>query len=140
MFDDRVLKVGVEVNGELKVYDGAAITVKFVKTADPKQNSCDVTIANMLTDTIDYLVTEASQWNPNPKPKLLTIDAGRASTGIATIFTGDITSALPTMPPDRILMMKAKTQENAKYIWKGRQSAKTVQLKTLATNIAKDYG
>ena len=140
MFDDRVLKVGVEVNGELKVYDGAAITVKFVKTADPKQNSCDVTIANMLTDTIDYLVTEASQWNPNPKPKLLTIDAGIASTGIATIFTGDITSALPTMPPDRILTMKAKTQENAKYIWKGRQSAKTVQLKTLATNIAKDYG
>lgn len=139
MFDDRVLKIGVEVNGQLKVYEDAAMTVKFVKTADAKQNSCDVTIANMLTDTIDYLVTETSPWNPNPKPKILSIDAGRLSTGIATVFTGDVTSAVPTMPPDRILTMKAKTQENAKYVWKGRQSAKTVQLKTLAQNIADDY-
>lgn len=140
MFDDRILKVGLEVNGELKVYEGAAITVKYQKTADPKQNTCDVTIADLSTDTIDYLVTETSPWNPNAKPKIMSIEAGRASTGIATIFTGDVTSASPTMPPDRILTLKAKTQENAKYIWKGRPSAKTVQLSTLSENVAKDYG
>lgn len=137
--DDRILRLGLEVNGQLQVYEGAAITVKFVKSADAKQNSCDASIANLSIPTIDYLVTETSPWNPNAKPKILSVEAGRASTGIAVVFTGDITSAIPTMPPDRILSLKAKTQENSKYVWKGRQSAKTVQLKTLAQNIATDY-
>lgn len=139
MFDDRVLRLGVEVNGQLQVYEGAAIVVKFIKTADAKQNTCDASIANLNTSTIDYLVTETSPWNPNAKPKVVSIEAGRLSTGVANIFIGDITSATTTMPPDRILSVKAKTQENAKYVWKGRQSTKTVQLKTLAENIANDY-
>lgn len=140
MFDDRILRVGLEVNGQLHVYEGAAITVKYQKTADPKQNSCDVTIADLALSTIDFLVTETSPWNPNAKPKVLTVEAGRAATGVATVFTGDITSSMPTMPPDRILTMKAKTDEKSKYVWKGRQSAKTVQLSTLAESIAQDYG
>lgn len=139
MFDDRILQIGVEVSGQLKVYSDAHMTCKFVKSIDPKQNSCEVTIANMLVDTIDYLVTETSPWNPNPKPKLLTVTAGRVSTGTAVVFTGDITSSIPTMPPDRVLSMKAKTQEGAKYVWKSRQSAATVQLARLAGMVASDF-
>lgn len=140
MFDDRLLQIGVEVEGVLKTYEGADMGVKFTKSTDPKQNTCEVWIDNMLVDTIDYLVTETSPWNPNAKPKLLTVQAGRASTGIQRIFTGDITSSVPTMPPDRRLTMKAKTQENAKYIFQSTRSAKTVQLSTLCQRIAKDYG
>lgn len=140
MFDNRILRLGLEINGQLKVYEGAAITAKIVKNTDPKQNSCEVSIANLDVDNIDYLVTETSPWNPSAKPKVLTVEAGRQSTGTAMLFTGDITSATPTMPPDRILTMKAKTQESAKYKYAGRQSAKTVQLSELSRLVASDYG
>ena len=138
--DDRILQVGVEINGELKVYSDAAMTVKTTKSTDSKQNSCEVTIANLLKDNIDYLVTETSPWNPNPKPKLLTVIAGRQSMGTDRIFIGDITNSLPTMPPDRVLTMKASTQDGAKYVWATRQSPKTVAISTLARDIASDYG
>ncbi|MCR8526375.1 hypothetical protein WB334_25725, partial [Escherichia coli] len=95
---------------------------------------------NMLVDTIDYLVTETSPWNPSAKPKLLTISAGRKSTGAQTIFAGDVTSSSPSMPPDRRLTMKAKTQENNKYQWQSTSTTKTVQLSVLAQRIADDYG
>lgn len=140
MFDDRILKIGVEVNGQLKVYEGASMGAKFIKSTDDKQNTAEVFIDNMLVDTIDYLVTETSPWNPNAKPKLLTISAGRKSTGAQTIFTGDITSSSPSMPPDRRLTMKAKTQENNKYKWQSTSTTKTVQLSVLAQRIADDYG
>lgn len=140
MFDDRILKIGVEVNSQLKVYEGASMGAKFIKSTDDKQNTAEVFIDNMLIDTIDYLVTETSPWNPNAKPKLLTISAGRKSTGAQTIFTGDITSSSPSMPPDRRLTMKAKTQENNKYKWQSTSTTKTVQLSVLAQRIADDYG
>lgn len=140
MFDDRLLQIGVEVGGALKLYEGASMGVKFTKSTDPKQNACEVFIDDMAVDTIDYLVTETSPWNPNAKPKLLTILAGRASTGVQRIFTGDITSSVPTMPPDRRLTIKAKTQENNKYVWQATKSAKTVQLSVLSKRVADDYG
>ena len=140
MFDDRLLQIGVEVSGALKIYEGAAMGVKFTKSTDPKQNACEIWIDNMAVETIDYLVTETSPWNPNEKPKLMTVLAGRTSTGVQRIFTGDITSSVPTMPPDRKLTMKAKTQENNKYVWQATKSAKTVQLSVLAKRVADDYG
>lgn len=140
MIDGRLLQIGIEVNGALKMYEGAAMGVKFTKSTDPKQNACELWIDNMSVDTIDYLVTETSPWNPNAKPKTITVLAGRESTGIQRIFTGDITSSTPSGPPDRKLTMKAKTQENNKYVWQSTQSAKTVQLSVLAKRVADDYG
>lgn len=139
MFDDRVLQVGIEVNGQLLVYEGANITVKFTKNTDSKQNEVEVSISNLLKETIDYLVTETSPWNPNAKPKILTIMAGRASTGVERVFTGDITSAIPTMPPDRTLQMKARTQDGAKYKFAAVNSPKTIQLSQLAKKVADSF-
>lgn len=140
MFDDRLLQIGVEVGGVLKIYEGASMGVKFTKSTDPKQNACEVFIDDMAVETIDYLVTETSPWNPNTKPKLLTVLAGRTSTGVQRIFTGDITSSTPSMPPDRRLTMKGKTQENNKYVWQATKSTQTVQLSVLSKRIADDYG
>ena len=39
MLDGRVLEVGIEINGEMQFYSGAAIAVKINKTTDTKQNS-----------------------------------------------------------------------------------------------------
>lgn len=139
MFDDRVLNIGIEINGQLHVFTGAAGTVKIVKSSDSKQNSCQIALDNLLLETIDYLVTETSPWNPNQKPKLITVSAGRQSTGVETIYTGDVILAEPSMPPDRRLSMKALTQNGAKYKWASRSSPKTVQLSDLCKGVASDY-
>lgn len=140
MFDDRILKVGIEINGNLQVFEVAAITVKYKKTSDSKQNSCDITIANLLPETIDYLVTETSPWNPNRKPKVVTVLAGRASTGVDRVFVGEVVSAIPTPPPDRVLQIKAQTQESTKYKFSAVSSPKTIQLSELAQKISDQYG
>lgn len=140
MFDDRVLQVGIEVDGQLQVFSDSAITVKYKKTSDAKQNSCDVTIANLDPELIDYLVTETSPWNPNSKPKVLTVLAGRESTGVDRVFTGEVVSAIPTSPPDRILQIKVQTQESTKYKFSAVNSPKTIQLSELSQKIADQYG
>lgn len=140
MLDERVLKIGIEVNGQMRFYEGAAVTAKIVKSSDSKQNSCQITIDNLLLETIDYIVTETSPWNPNQKPKLITVMAGRQSTGVESIYTGDVTQAEPSMPPDRRLTMKALTQNGAKYKWASRSSPKTAQLSELSKGVAADYG
>lgn len=139
MFDDRLLSIGIEVNGQMRFYQGAACTAKIVKSADAKQNSCEITIDNLLLETIDYLVTETSPWNPSQKPKLITVMAGRQSTGVENIYNGDVILAEPSMPPDRKLTMKALTQNGAKYKWTSRSSPKTIQLSELCKQVAGDY-
>ncbi|WP_312624957.1 baseplate hub protein [Scandinavium sp.] len=139
MLDGRVLEVGIEVNGEMQFYRGAAIAVKINKSTDTKQNSCSVEIDNLLLDTIDYLVTETSPWNPSQKPKLISIRAGRQATGVENIYNGDVVQADPSMPPDRKLTMKALTQDGAKYKWTSRSSPKTIQLSELCKHVASDY-
>jgi hypothetical protein len=138
MFDDRELKIGIEVNGQMQFYTGAAVTAKIVKSSDSKQNSCQITIDNLHLDTIDYLVTETSPWNPNQKPKLITVMAGRKSTGVENIYNGDVILAQPSVPPDRTLTMKALTQNGAKYAWVSRSSPKTIQLSELCRHVAND--
>lgn len=138
--DNRILQVGIEVKGKLVVYDGLNITVRINKSSDSKQNTCEVTISNLLTETIDYLVTETSPWNPNKKPKVLTVLAGRQSTGVERIFLGDIISSTPTPPPNRTLVIKAQTLENTKYKWASIASAKTIQLSELCRKVADSFG
>lgn len=138
--DNRILQIGVEVNGKLNVYSDARMTVKINKSSDSKQNTCEVTIANLLKETIDYLVTETSPWNPSSKPKVLTVMAGRESTGVERIYTGEVISALPSLPPDIILTMKAQTLESAKYKWASIQSPKVIQLSELSDRVAKAFG
>lgn len=138
--DNRILQIGVEVNGQLNVYTGARMTVKINKSSDSKQNTCEVTIANLLKETIDYLVTETSPWNPSQKPKVLTITAGRESMGTERIYTGEVVMAVPSLPPDIILSMKAQTSESTKYKWAAINAPKNIQLSELSKKVADSYG
>lgn len=138
--DDRILRIGVEVNGQLRVYEGGDMSVKINRSADGKQNTCDAVLTNLRPDIRNYLLTECSPWNPNPQKKLLTVLAGRASTGVERIFTGGIAAASPSELPDIRLMLKALTSDDIKYTFIGRQSPPTISLSTLAKMVADDYG
>lgn len=114
MIDERILKVGIEVNGELKVYEGFELTASGTKFANQLQADCTATITNVNKDTLNFILSETSPFNQNKTPKKMTVDAGRTSTGSSRIFTGNIVSATVSNPPDVKMTIKALTANYAK--------------------------
>jgi len=138
--DPRLLRIGIEIDGQLKTYDGLAMTVSGTKYANANQNECEVKITNLDKATRDYLLTETSPFNKNKKRKILTVEAGRVSTGYSLVFSGDITNAVGAQPPDITLTLKAAAGDFAKGEIIARSQPGTAPLENIATRVAKDLG
>jgi len=138
--DDRVLRVGIEVNGVLKTYDGLAVTVSGSKCANATQNECEIKITNLDRATRDYILTETSPFNKNTTPKRITVEAGRKSTGAALVFMGDIVTAKGSQPPDIAVTIKAATGNYSKGDIIARSQPGMVALRRIAEQVAKDLG
>lgn len=135
------MRVGFEVaNGQVKWYDqNFAITASGTKYANPIQNECEVKINNLDKATRDYILTETSPFNKNPVAKKLFVEAGRVSTGLSTVYEGDIVSAVGTQPPDIQICIKAKTGNFQKGNVISRSKSQT-KLSTIAQGVAGDLG
>lgn len=138
--DPRIVRITVEVEGELKVYEGLDIVARGQKAANPLQNTCEVTISNLSQDVRNYLLTETSPFNRNKKPKRLIVEAGRESMGVARLFQGEIISATPSQPPDIGLTIKAQTGAFSKGQIVARSGGAQTSLKALAGQVAADLG
>jgi hypothetical protein len=138
--DPRIVRVSIEVDGAFKVYEGLDIVARGEKFANPKQNTCEVTISNLSRDVRNYLLTETSPFNKNKTPKRLIVEAGRVSTGTSRLFYGEITSASPSQPPDIALNLKAQTGSFSKGQIVARSGGAQQSLKALAKMVAADLG
>lgn len=138
--DSRIVRVGIEVNGQLRTYDGLAVVVSGCKFANANQNECEVKITNLARATRDYIVTETSPFNKSKTRKRLIVEAGRKSTGVSTVFVGDITCATVTQPPDVTLTLKAATGDYSKGDVLQRTQPGLCSLRQIAAQVAKDLG
>lgn len=138
--DPRLVRISVEINGQLKQYEGLALTAKGTKFANANQNECEVTITNLDRATRDYLMTETSPFNANKTPKKFIVEAGRESYGLAKIYVGTIESATPSQPPDIRLTIKALTANDKKGEVIARAQPGQVSLKRVAGQVANDLG
>ncbi len=97
--DPRIVRVGIQINDQIKYYEGLAITATGTKYGNANQNECEVKIANLDKATRNYILTETSPFNLNKTPKKLIVEAGRVSYGTSRIFEGDIVvSGTPKNP------------------------------------------
>ncbi|MDR2093033.1 MAG: hypothetical protein LBP58_06940 [Azoarcus sp.] len=138
-FDPRIVRLGIEVGGKLKTYEGLALTASGSKSANALQGEATIKVMNLDRDTRDFLLTETSPYNRNRRRKQVFLDAGRLSTGTMRIFQGDITSATISQPPDIAMTLKARTCN----FFKGELVAKshpTTNLSAIARNVANDLG
>lgn len=140
MVDLRVIRVGIEVSGKIRWYEGLRVKASGVKKANPTQNECTVTITGLSTDVRDYILTETSPFNSNKSPKRLYVDAGRVSTGVFRLFYGDIESAEPGLPPDVDVIIKAKTGSAQKGNIVAIDGQALVRLQSLAQQVASRLG
>lgn len=138
--DPRRVVVTLEIEGSLNVYEGLDIRARGQKTANPLQNTCEVSISNLTKEHRNFILTETSPFNKSKKPKRLIVEAGRVSTGLTRLFYGEITTSEPTQPPDIGLNLKAQTGSFVKGKVVTRQGPKTQSLKTIAGRVAKDVG
>lgn len=139
--DPRMIRVGIEVDGEVKVYDETFdVTVSGEKFASAQQNTCEITISNLTKSARNYILTETSPFNANRTPKRLYVDAGRVSTGLSRLFVGEIVSSTPSQPPDIALTIKALTGNYAKGLVIARSGLTQEPLAAIAGRVAADLG
>jgi len=138
--DPRLLRISIEINGQLKSYEGLAMSASGTKYANANQNECDVKISNLDQATRDYLLTETSPFNKNKTKKVLLVEAGRVSTGYSLVFAGDITSAVGAQPPDITMTLKAATGDFAKGEIIARSQPGITPLRNIAARVAQDLG
>lgn len=138
--DPRLLRISIEISGQLKHYEGLAMTASGTKYANANQNECEVKITNLDKATRDYLLTETSPFNKNKKRKRLMVEAGRLSTGYSLVFAGDITNAVGAQPPDITLTLKAATGDHAKGDIIATSQPGVTPLRNIAARVAQDLG
>lgn len=138
--DPRIVRVSIEVDGSLKIYEGLDIKITGTKYGNPNQNECDVTISNLQKETRDYILTETSPFNQNKKPKKIIVEAGRKSYGVIKIFEGDITNSSVSQPPDITIKLKAMTGNYAKGNVISRSQPSQTRLKNISQQVADDLG
>jgi hypothetical protein len=138
--DPRIVRVGIEVNGRLNWYEGLDIKASGTKFANANQNECQITIGNLSKNVRDLILTETSPFNQNRTPKSVIVEAGRRSYGTFQIFRGDITSSVPTQPPDISVTLKCLTGNFSKGNVIARNQSGSVRLQRLSQTVADDLG
>jgi len=139
--DPRLLTAGVQIGSELVTFDqNFEIKARGVKFANALQNECDIEIVNMNKAHRDYLLTESSPFNSNRTPKLVTLSAGRVSTGLFSVYIGDVMTVTITQPPDIGLKLKCGTSHFKKGSVGRRSGGKVSTLSTIATGVASNLG
>lgn len=92
--------------------DELPLDFKFTieRKAGAIQCFADVSVCGLNKDDILHYISFAAQWREFNKRKYISIYAGYEDEGGAQkLFEGDVYHALPTMPPDVWLNMKART-------------------------------
>lgn len=136
--DPRIVQVGIEVNGKLKLYEGLHITANGTKYANANQNECEIKIANLDKTTTDFILTETSPYNLNKTPKQVVVNAGRKSYGVVRIYAGNIASSSVSQPPDIMITLKCLTGNFKKGNIVSKSQTGKVPLMQIAKQVAGD--
>lgn len=139
-FDPRLLRLSIEIDGQMNQYTGLYIAASGMKYANPLQNECTVKILNMRKSLRDYLLTETSPFNRPRRRKRLILEAGRESTGYFKLFEGDIVQSSPSQPPDIALTLKASTGGWWKTAVTSASYGGSVPMGTVAKQVADSMG
>jgi hypothetical protein len=138
--DPRIIRIGIEVNGVLRVYNDLAMTAEGTKYANDNQDECTITITNLKKDVQDFLLTETSPFNKSGTKKSIFVEAGRESYGVFRLFEGDISDVSPTQPPDIAVTIKALTGNAQKGVMVSTAQPGQALLSKIAGQVAKDLG
>lgn len=130
--DERICYIQIQTPDGDKEIHNLAIKGRITRKLSETGSNCDISIANLSREDVEYLTTYTSPYVDQSKKKKINVYAGYKSTGVGMIFSGDIYSALPAGLPDTWLNIKAKTnyfeQQNIITISGGISTTKDLAL------------
>lgn len=138
--DPRLIVVEIEMGGVTERFTDLAMSASGTKFANANQNECTVKITNLQESTRNRLITETSPFNKSKKKCRFSLFVGRQSTGTRLLYVGDITSAVPSQPPDITLTLKSKTGNDKKGKVIAQSNGAQAPLSAIAKQAAGDMG
>ena len=105
----RVIRVGIEVDGRINWYDGLRIRATGTKFDSSIQAEATITISGLTIDTRNQILTDTSPFNYYRTPRRVYLDVGREGGAVFRIFEGDIVSSEPGQAPDLDVTLRAQT-------------------------------
>lgn len=141
-FDDRIVRVGIEVNGEFLTFEGLDIHARGTKWQSALMSSCEVRIDNMTKAQRKFILTQASPIARPPallKPINLTLDVGRKSYGTFRLFEGQVFQGGATQPPDIGIFLSSLTNNYQLAMTGNFTQSSIVTLKTIAQQVANSF-
>lgn len=141
-FDQRLLQIGLEIDGETIVFEGLDIHVQGTKFYSSLMNQCSVRISNLTREQRQKILTQASPIAKTTglSPIKMTVDAGRQSYGTFRLFEGDVFQGGATQPPDIGIILNSLTNNFIKSQTVAVNQSAMVDLKTIAQQIADTNG
>lgn len=136
--DERIVRVGIEIDGVINTYEGLAISATGTRYANANQNECEVKIVNLNTQNRNLILTETSPFNLNKTPKKLFLYAGRKSWGTTLVFQGNVVTAVPSQPPDIALTLKCLSENFEKGKVVARSYGANTNLSEISAGVAND--
>jgi hypothetical protein len=107
--DPRIVRLDIEVNGQIKTYENLFISAVGVRYGNPLQNECEITIYNLDKATQSYILSETTPYNDNHTAKTVRLYAGRQSYGTTLIYVGNVVYSGITQPPDIGVILRCLT-------------------------------
>jgi hypothetical protein len=109
-FDDRIVRVGLELAGEIVYYEGLYITAQGTRFGSDVNNECQIRINNMTRAHRDYILRETSPYFSLGRPHVhVKLEAGRQSYGTTLVYSGMVTKSFVTQPPDIGIILNCLT-------------------------------
>jgi hypothetical protein len=108
-FDQRIIKVGIEIDGTIEVFDKVKIDATGTKFRAADQSTANIRIYNLTREHRQYILTKASPSVLLPKPINVSLDVGRESYGTFRLFEGAVYQGGVSQPPDIGIMLQSLT-------------------------------
>lgn len=138
--DKRLLKIEIEIGGEIKSYTDLDISASGSKVSNEIPNGCTIKINNLSKDVRNKILTENNILDKSLTNKKIKVFAGRESRGYSLVFSGDIRQITTSQPPDIALTIVTYTGDAKKLENISRTGGELIKLSILSKQIANGLG
>lgn len=136
----RIIRLGLEVDGDLIEYQNSIITVTGTKFASSAKDEATITIQNVKREVMDWFVTNSSPFIKGNKRSSVYVLVGRENWGVTEFYTGDVVGAFAAGLPDRTLTLKCTTGGFQRGNIISRSADGIQKLSVIAKGVADDNG
>ena len=140
MINYRILKVELEVNNQVRVYEDLQISARGTKLSNHQPNDFEIKITNLSNETRQALLSDIEATKKSPKKRKIIFSIGRIKDGVNRLFIGDIKNVTVSQPPDIVTTITAVTSFANTFDITSRSGGETIKLSILARQIASKLG